>query len=149
MYAEKAEVNQKYLNKYGTPVKMIGLKGNKVILEVDVSGNKVEVAKDYYLKPYRDSELNKEAKALLKANGNGKKNGHREGSLSSLIDPMLLAGDHTVKEIADQLAKKAASLVKGKDLEANVRARMVTYTRKGWRVQKDDQKRVKVVQSKG
>ncbi len=46
MYAEKAEVNQRYLNKYGTPVTMLGLKGNKVILRVEVSGNKVEVEKD-------------------------------------------------------------------------------------------------------
>ena len=34
----------------------------------------------------------------------------------------------------------------GKDLAANVRARMHTYRRKGWQVEKDDKKRVKVVQ---
>ncbi len=82
---------------------------------------------------------------MIKANGDGKKNGHREGSLSSLIDPMLLSGDHTVKEIAEQLANKAGALAKGKDLSANVRARMVSYTRKGWRVEKDEKKRVKVI----
>ena len=68
------------------------------------------------------------------------------GSLAAIIDPMLLAGGKTVKEIAAELAKKAAEAAKGKDLAANVRARMVSYTRKGWRVEKDDQKRVKVVQ---
>ncbi len=70
----------------------------------------------------------------------------KDGSLAAIIDPMLLAGGHTTQEIAAELAKKAAEAAKGKDLAANVRARMVSYTRKGWRVEKDDQKRVKVVQ---
>lgn len=71
------------------------------------------------------------------------------GSLASLIDPLLLAGGMTVKEIAGELAKKAADAAKGKDLAANVRARMVSYTRKGWQVIKDDEKRVKLVQKVG
>ena len=53
------------------------------------------------------------------------------GSLASMIDPFLLAGGMTVKEIAGELAKKAVEAAKGKDLAANVRARMVSYTRKG------------------
>lgn len=73
----------------------------------------------------------------------------RPGSLAALIDPLLLAGGMTVKEIAAELASKAADAAKGKDLAANVRARMVSYTRKGWQVVKDDEKRVKLVQKEG
>ncbi len=72
-----------------------------------------------------------------------------KGSLASLIDPMLLAGGMTVKEIAAELASKAAEAAKDKDLAANVRARMVSYTRKGWQVVKDGEKRIKLVQAKG
>ncbi len=80
----------------------------------------------------------------------GKKIGERrEGSLAAIIDPILLAGGKTIQEIADIVAKKAGQAAKGKDLQANVRARMVTYTRKGWRVEKDEKKHVKVVQVKG
>lgn len=96
-------------------------------------------------------------------NGSGKKSKHvdskkivsgakdsvRSGSLAALIDPLLLAGRMTVKEIAGELARKAAEAAKGKDLAANVRARMVSYTRKGWQVVKDDEKRVKLVEKKG
>ncbi|MFA5138318.1 MAG: hypothetical protein WC728_03715 [Elusimicrobiota bacterium] len=71
----------------------------------------------------------------------------KEGSLAAIIDPLLLAGGHTVKEIAEDLGRTAGEAAKGKDLAANVRARMVSYTRKGWKVEKDDQKRVKVVQA--
>jgi len=75
------------------------------------------------------------------------KGAKKEGSLAAIIDPMLTTGGHTVAEIAAELAKKAVEAAKGKDLAANVRARMVSYTRKGWRVEKDEQKRVKVVQA--
>lgn len=103
-----------------------------------------------------------EERAMAKKNGKvaktvaaagAKKNGPaqgatRDGSLAALIDPMLTAGKHTVQEIAAELAKKAGEAAKGKDLAANVRARMVSYTRKGWRVEKDDQKRVRIVEAK-
>lgn len=72
-----------------------------------------------------------------------------KGSLASSIDPMLLAGGMTVKEIAAELAGRAAEAAKDKDLAANIRARMVAYTRKGWQVIKDDEKRVKLLQMKG
>ena len=97
---------------------------------------------------------------MAKKNGNGKggRTGAKNkaakpqgakpaGSLAAIIDPLLLAGGMTTQEIATELAKKAGDAVKGKDLAANVRARMVSYTRKGWQVLKDDQKRVKVVQA--
>lgn len=77
------------------------------------------------------------------AQGKGASGG---GSLAAIIDPMLLAGGKTIKEITAELAKKAGEAAKGKDLAANVRARMVSYTRKGWRVEKDDAKRVRVLQ---
>jgi len=73
----------------------------------------------------------------------------RPASLAALIDPLLLAGGHSVKEIAAEISRQAGDAAKDKDLEANVRARMVIYTRKGWTVAKDDKKRVKVIQPKG
>lgn len=96
-----------------------------------------------------DDMAKKKAKAPKKqtaktgANGKPTKNGH---TLAGLIDPCLLGGGYTVKEIAAILTKKGGETAKGRDLAANVRARMVAYTRKGYRVEKDDQKRVKIVQ---
>lgn len=98
-----------------------------------------------------------EERGMAKKNGNrqskrkvaGAKSAGGNGSLAAVIDPMLFAGDKTVKEIAAELAKKGGEAAKGRDLAANVRARMVSYTRKGWQIEKDVQKRVKVVQQKG
>lgn len=87
------------------------------------------------------------ASAAASANKATKSQGAgREGSLAAIIDPFLLAGGNTVKEIAAELAKEAGDAAKGKDLQANVRARLISYKRKGWQVEKDDEKRVKIVQ---
>ena len=148
MNAEKVEVGQKYLSKKGVPVTVMGTNGDKVVLRVEVSGNKVEVAKNYELLSYKESKVSKESKLLV--NSNGKKSGERrEGSLAAIIDPMLLAGGKTIQEIADVVAKKAGQAAKGKNLQANVRARMVTFRRKGWRVDKDEKKHIRIIQSKG
>ena len=86
-------------------------------------------------------------KPVAKASTPKPQEAKKAGSLAAIIDQMLLAGGSTTQEIAAELAKKGGDAAKGKDLAANVRARMVSYTRKGWTVEKDDQKRVKVVQA--
>lgn len=72
----------------------------------------------------------------------------REGSLAAIIDPYLIGGGHLVRDIAAEVARKAGEAAKGRDIEANVRARIVSFKRKGWSVVKDAEKRVKVVQAK-
>jgi len=149
MDAIKAEIGKKYLSKKGTPVTVIKHKGDKVVVKIAGSDNEIEVAKSYELKPYEQSKISPDTKALIRANGkNGKGNHKRENTLAGLIDPMLFSGGKTVKEIAEVVVKEAADLAKGKDMEANVRARMVTYSRKGWKIVKNDQKHVKVFNAK-
>jgi hypothetical protein len=151
--ASKAEIGSKYLTKKGLPVTVIGPKGDRIVVRLETTGNKIEVEKGYELLPFDEGKLNKDARLLLKAKGtpkNGISNkGPKEGSLAAIIDPMLFSGSHTVKEIAAELTKEAAAADKGKDLEANVRARLFSFRRKGCRVEKDSQKRIRVVIKKG
>lgn len=153
MKASEAKVGVKYLSKTGIPVTVSGLKSGKVLIKLETTGTTIAVNGDYELKPYDEKGINKDSRLLLKINGKSKNGGKvkakKENSLAAIIDPMLLAGGKTVKEIANELAKKAPEAVKDKDLEANVRARMVSYTRKGWQVIKDEKKCVKVVQKNG
>jgi hypothetical protein len=65
------------------------------------------------------------AKAKAAAKATKPQGAKKEGSLAAIIDPMLTAGGSTVAEIAAELAKKAGEAGKGKDLAANVRARML------------------------
>jgi hypothetical protein len=145
MNASEAKVGQKYLSKKGTPVLVIAHKTDKVILKVSGSDNEVPVPKNYELHPYNKSQVSKEARILEQAKGSKAGRKPRGESVAAIIDPLLFAGKNTVKEIADLVTKKAADLTKGKDMEANVRARMVSYSRKGWKIKKDDKKHVHVV----
>ena len=77
MNAEKAEAGKRYLSKTGVPVTVTDRRGDKIVLRVEVSGNKVEVSKDYPLFPYKESKLSKESRALL--NSNGEKRKRQEG----------------------------------------------------------------------
>ncbi len=148
MNAIDAKVGQKYLSKKGTPVTVVGHKGDKVVLKIGGSENDIEVAKTYELKSYKESEVSKEAKTLIRA-GHPKGSGKPKGpSLSAVIDPMLFAGGKTAKEIAALAIKQAPDLAKGKDVEANVRARMVSFSRKGWKIEKNDKKHVRVIKPK-
>ena len=154
MKACEAKIGEKYLSRTGIPVVMMGTTADKKItLKLVPTGSTIRVNGDYELKPYAEKGISKMSQALMRGNGKGKKADKAKtkggSSLAAIIDPMLLAGGHTVNEIAAELAKKASDAGKGKDLNANVRARMVTYTRKGWKVVKDDKKRVKVVQNNG
>jgi hypothetical protein len=151
MNAIDAKVGQKYLSKKGTPVTIVAHKGEKVVLKISGSENEIDVAKNYELKPYRDAEVNKEAKILIRANGSGRHKGGRKPtkeSLSATIDPMLFEGGKTVKEIAESAIKQSVDLAKGKDVEANVRARMVSFSRKGWKIEKNDKKHIRVIKPK-
>jgi hypothetical protein len=153
MKASEAKMGAKYLSKTGIPVTIIGVKNGKVLIKLETTKTTVAVNGDYELKPIVAPAVSKEAKQSAKGESKVKTEVKPMApaikSLSALIDPMLLSGGKTVKEIAVELLKKAGEMAKGKDLEANVRARMVSYTRKGWHVAKDDKKRVKVLQKKG
>ena len=149
MKASDAEVGKKYLSKKGDPVTVVGSKGDQIVVRIDAIGKQVEIPKHYELRPYDSTKVNAESKSLEKAYKNGKgERKTREGTLASIIDPFLLQGGKTIVEIAAVLGKKAGAAGKGKDLAANVRARMVAYTRKGWRVEKDAKKHIKVVRNK-
>jgi hypothetical protein len=148
MKAEFGIAGKKYLSKNGTPVIVTGFKDGKVLLKSDATGNEIKVSKNYPLQEYDEKKVNSESKTLIKSNGNGKKGQARkskEGTLASAIDPLLFAGGKTVAEIVAVIEKKKLPAAKGKDLNANVRARMVNYSRKGYKIEKTDDKKVKVI----
>ncbi|MFA5160909.1 MAG: hypothetical protein WC421_01575 [Elusimicrobiales bacterium] len=173
MKARDAKVGHKYLTQKGTAATMTGHKDGKIVMTL-ASGIVFRCGPDYELKPVNcadgkahnpkagqkdnAAQTGKAAKVVTAPEQKNTDGGNDIGataakpphgvSLASIIDPFLLSGGHTVGDIAIEVRNKAGNAAQGKDVEANVRARMVTYTRKGWRVVKDENKRVKVVQGK-
>lgn len=143
MKAKEAKVGHKYLTQKGVAVTKTGEKDGKIVMAM-ANGMVFRCGPDYELKPLGEAK----AKSAPAPKRNPEVASRPRVTMASIIDPYLLAGGHTVADIAIELDQKAGAAAKGKDLEANVRARLVSYTRKGWQVVKDEQKRVKVVQGK-
>jgi len=160
MKARDAKVGEKYLSKTGAMVTKTGEKDGKIVMKL-ARGIVFRCGPDYELKLVSDAANGKVHNPKSRQKGPAAKvvvaprhenaicataaKPPRVVSLASIIDPLLLAGGHTVRDIAIELSNKAGDAGQGKDVEANVRARLVTYTRKGWLVVKDENKRVKVV----
>lgn len=66
----------------------------------------------------------------------GKSRAPRPGTLAAIIDIHLMKGENTIADIALAAWREGHSKIplEGKDIKANVRARMVHYRRKGWKV---------------
>ena len=82
--------NEKYLTSKGTPVVYLGIteNGQKIRLKSEVTGNEMVVPATYKLKPYDESQVNDDDKALL---NNGKANKEKKPKLSAKIDKLLNA----------------------------------------------------------
>ena len=137
MNASQAEVGKKYLTRTGIPATVISTKDGKTSLKLATTGSIIRVNGDYELKPINGPKPSHTPKSNEKAAPIGISGAQKPTSLAAIIDPMVLAGGYTVKEIAAELGKQAGEDAKGKDLEANVRARLVSYKRKGWQVLKN------------
>lgn len=82
----------------------------------------------------------KAVRGIQKAVADKTVSGAKVGTLGAIADVLLFEGGHTIKEIAMELARKASpAMIKGRDLQANVRARMVHYRRRGDKVVRDEQ----------
>ena len=148
MLAGTALVGNKYLSKTGIPVKVVEIKGDKVVLFSEATQTNITVSRNYPLQEFDEQKVSSEAKTLIKANGSdkgGKPSQPKGGTIASLIDPYLFAGGKTVDEIVTEIEKKKLVIARDKDLNANVRARMVCYSRKGWKIEKTEDKKIKVI----
>lgn len=141
MKAEEAKIGEKYLTKKGIPITVVSFKGDRVIVKLENLNKQIGIPKNSELKPFNESEIN----GIVKFIKTDKVSEHKEGSLAAFIDPLLFEGKYTVKEIAKIIIQKAGDYAKNKDIEANIRARMVTYKRKGYQVLKDENKHIKVI----
>lgn len=142
MKAEEAKIGAKYLTKKGIPITVISFKDNRVIVRLENINKQIGIPKNSELKTFNEKDINGIVRYI---NQEKPKKAVKEGSLAAFIDPMLFEGKYTVKEIAEAIVKKAGEYAKNKDIEANIRARMVTYKRKGYQIIKNDNKQVKVV----
>ena len=125
------ELNQKYLTVKGDPVEFLGLnkKGNEMVLRHLATGNNIGTPLTYKLLPFDSEKINQMCKGLMKSSGPGKSKISGKPKLSHKIDEQLKKNNLSIDQIAELL--KDAVEAQGKNLKANIHARLVSYKRRG------------------
>lgn len=132
MKAGHAVIGNTYHSPKGALVTVAALKERRIVLKINETNTEVLVSKSYPLRQcsavashLRIEATKPDSVDLVR---HEKK---RPIQLSSLIDPLLLEGKRSNREIVVALRKRLGEFSDGKDLAANVRARIYHLKRKG------------------
>ena len=123
--------NEKYLSVKGDPVEFLGLnkKGNEMVLRHLATGNNIGTPLTYKLLPFDSEKINQMCKCLMKSSGPGKSKISGKPKLSHKIDEQLKKNSLSIDQIFELL--KEVPEAAGKNLKANIHARLVSYKRRG------------------
>lgn len=140
-------VGNHYLTPSGLPVKVVTLGQEHMALQSLASDNLMRVSSSYPLEQLQPQR----AAATLRPDPyhprgpRPRREARAPKSLAPLIDAMLLAGNMTMRGILRELRRKASAACRGRDLEANIRARIFWFRRKGRSAHRDERGRLRVV----
>ena len=128
---ENYVMNEKYLTVKGDPVEFLGLnkKGNEMVLRHLATGNNIGTPLTYKLLPFDSEKINQMCKGLMKSSGPGKSKISGKPKLSHKIDEQLKKNSLSIDQIFELL--KEVPEAAGKNLKANIHARLVSYKRRG------------------
>ncbi|HAZ07336.1 MAG TPA: hypothetical protein DCZ01_02170 [Elusimicrobia bacterium] len=143
MGAREPRVGVEYATASGLPVRVVAINGGQIELQSLASDSCFYVPAGYPLGPMTGPNL-AVARKLYPHQARGPAAGApvRMGKpLAPIIDAMLLAGGHTMRGIVREVRRKASASCRGKDLRANVRARMYWFRRRGYMIDTNAQGR--------
>jgi hypothetical protein len=134
-----------YLTASGLPVRVARVDAAALILQSLTSDNEFSVPASYALRPFVEAEAAFERRpAPYQPRAPRARKGPGEPkALAPIIDALLLAGRSTMRGILRELRRKASAACRGKDLKANVRARLYWFKRKGYRTETNSQGLIK------
>lgn len=134
----RIEVGARYATASGLPVRLLEITVDGLLLQSLVSDNRLLLPKHYPLFPAMRGSgfLEVRASPYSRCPDRAEKPPSlaAQRALAPLIDAMLLVGDKTMRGMVRELRRKASAACKGKDLRANIRARLYWFKRKGYRI---------------
>lgn len=148
MDARGSRVGAEYATASGLPVRIVAVHDGRVELQSLASDNRFYVPASYPLGPMTGPNLAVARRmSPYQARGSIVDAPVRMNKpIAPIIDAMLLAGRHTMRGIVRELRRKASTSCRGKDLRANVRARLYWFRRKGQKVYEDAEGHIHVRQ---
>ena len=129
MLAREPRVGAEYATASGLPVRVVAVNDGQVELQSLASDSRFYVPAGYPLGPKTGPNLAVARRASpFQALGPAAGPPVRLNKpLAPLIDAMLLAGGHTMRGIVREIRRKASAACRGKNLPANVRARLYWF----------------------
>ena len=126
-------VGERYLTAAGVPVQVLEVHEGIMVLQGLASDNRFVAPAGYPLRPFKREAAAFEARPspYLGPQAKPRRGQAQPKPLAPIIDAMLLAGGHTMRGIVRELRRKASAACSGKDLQANVRARLYHLKRRG------------------
>lgn len=148
MSSRELRIGAEYVTVSGLPVRVIAVNDGQIELQSLSSDSRFHVPADYPLGPMIGPNLavarrSYPNKVCVPAAGAPARN----KPIAPLIDAMLLAGGKTMRGILRELRRKASAACRGRDLKANVRARLYWIRKRGYRIQKNSQGHLQVCPS--
>ncbi|MFN0117970.1 MAG: hypothetical protein ACKVQC_06750 [Elusimicrobiota bacterium] len=136
MSAYKIKTGGRYITATGIPVRIISVTNKAILLKSLQSDNRFSVSAGY---PLRASKENREVVTNM-----SQESAASARPLAPLIDAMLLKGGMTMRGIVRELKRRASASCNGRDVAANVRARVYWLKRRGYRPERDSREKLKV-----
>jgi hypothetical protein len=133
----RVNVGGRHLTPTGLPVSVVKIDASSLTLQSLISDNRILVPADYPLFRYREPVFKIRAMPYsrrLERAARGVPCPPKP--LAPVIDALLLKGGLTMQGLAREAKRRASAACRGKDVCANVRARLYWFKRKGYMVKK-------------
>ncbi|MEK6536988.1 MAG: hypothetical protein AABZ63_05845 [Actinomycetota bacterium] len=151
MGAREPRVGAEYATASGLPVRVVAVNEGQVELQSLASDSRFYVPASYPLGPMSGPMSGPNVAVARRSYPHQACGPAAAGAparmnkpIAPIIDAMLLAGGHTMRGIVREVRRKASAACRSKDLQANVRARLYWFRRKGRSADRDAQGRIRV-----
>ena len=136
------KVGQCYLTPTGVAAQLVGKVDGYLMLRSLATDTRFTLPAACPLKPADGEGVDARFRPPSPSPSEPQARSRREQPLAPLIDAMLLAGNMTMRGIVREIQRKASAACHGRDLRANVRARLYWFRRKGRMAARDVQGRI-------
>ena len=125
------KVGQCYLTPTGVAAQLVGKADGYLMMRSLATDTRFTLPVACPLKPADAKDVDTRFQPTSSSPSEPRVPSRREQPLAPIIDAMLLAGGKTMRGIVRELQRKASAACEGRDLRANIRARLYWLRRKG------------------
>lgn len=136
------KVGQCYLTPTGVAAQLVGTADGYLVLRSLATDTRFVLPAASPLKPADANGVDARFRPISPSPSEQQAPSRREQPLAPIIDAMLLAGNMTMRGIVREIQRKASAACQGRDLRANVRARLYWLKRRGHSANLDAQGRL-------